>query len=420
MCTRTVCTLTFGCKVNQYEGQALQEELVRQGLTPWEEFKDGADAYVVNTCTVTDTAFREGLRTVRKLSRDNPESLIVVTGCAANSNPEEFRNVNGVVVFGNEDKPGIAAYLAGKLNSKPEGIFKLGISSFPNHTRAFLKVQDGCDLNCSFCIIPAVRGANRSRPLADAVDEARRLVAAGFREIVLTGVHLGSFGKDQDRCSDLPALMRRLLEIPDLARIRLSSIEVNEVSEGLVELMKAEPWRICPHLHVPAQSGTDSVLRAMRRRYSVSQFLRTVERLRAAVPDPSFTTDIIVGFPTETERDFEETLDFCRRVGFSRIHIFPYSHRSGTDASRLPDLAWSVKQDRVLRLEEIAERTGSEYCRAFVGRQVQVVVEQVNGAAQGYTERYVRAQIDAPGVRRGDVVLARGVESHGTTLLCSR
>lgn len=409
---------TFGCKVNQYEGQAIQEELVRQGLTPWEEFQNGADAYIVNTCTVTDAAFREGLKLVRKLSRDNPDSLIVVTGCAANSNPEDFRRINGVVVFGNEDKPGIAGYIAGKLEAKPEGIFNLGISRFPRHTRAFLKVQDGCDLNCTFCIIPAVRGGNQSRAFDDAVAEARRLVESGYREIVLTGVHLGSFGKDRSGRSQLPDLIRAMLKIPELARVRLSSIEINEVSAELIELMKAEPWRVCPHLHVPAQSGSDPVLRDMRRRYNVAQFLKTIDRLRAALPDPSFTTDLIVGFPTETEEHFSATLDFCRRVGFSRVHLFPYSPRQGTVAAGLPDLPWPLKKERMGRLDRLAAQMSEEYAGLFAGRDVQVVVEQVNGIARGYTERYVRAQLASSGLAPGSVVRARGVEAHGSVLLC--
>jgi threonylcarbamoyladenosine tRNA methylthiotransferase MtaB len=419
MCTRTVCTTTFGCKVNQYEGQAIQEELVRHGLTPWDEFQDGADAYIVNTCTVTDSAFKDGLRFVRKVSRNNPQSLIVVTGCAANSNPEEFRRINGVTVFGNEDKPGIASYIAGKLDTRPQNIFQLGITRFPQHTRAFLKVQDGCDLNCSFCIIPQVRGASRSRPFQDALDEAHRLVEAGYKEIVLTGVHLGSFGKERSKHGELPRLMKEMLAIPGLARIRLSSIEINEVTDELIQLIKSEPWRICPHLHVPAQSGTDKVLRDMRRRYSTRQFYDTVGRLASVLPDPSFTTDVIVGFPTETEDDFDATLEFCRRVGFSRIHIFPYSPRHGTDAAALCDLPWPVKKARMERLERLAFEMGQAYAEKFVGRQAEVVIEEVNGVARGYTERYIRAQLPAEGLRQGNVVRMTGVEAHGATLMGS-
>jgi threonylcarbamoyladenosine tRNA methylthiotransferase MtaB len=415
MCTRTVAMATFGCKVNQYEGQAIQEQLIRAGLTPWSELRDGADAYIVNTCTVTDAAFREGLRLVRRLSRRNPGALIAVTGCAADSNGDEFRRIGGVAVFGNQDKPGLASYIAGKFEPARGNIFSLGISRFEGHSRAFLKIQDGCDLKCSFCIIPSVRGASQSRDPADASREARRLVEAGYAEIVLTGVHLGSYGKDRTGRSGLAGLIRELLAIDGLARVRLSSIEINEVDDELIELMAAEPWRVCPHLHVPAQSGSDAVLRAMRRRYSTAQFLRTLDRLRERLDEPSFTTDLIVGFPAEAEPQFEETLEFCRRARFSRVHIFPYSPRQGTDAARMPDLPWEVKKDRVHRLEQTAARVSEDYYRRFSGRQVEIVVERDDG---GYTERYLRARLASGSPGAGRLVRARAVEAHGSMLVC--
>src|SRR5688572_9347454 len=303
--------LTFGCKVNQYESQALQERLKGAGYQVVHP-DDEAEVYVLNTCTVTETAYAEAARTVRRIHRRRPEAEIAVTGCAADSNREDFLRLPGVRrVVVHDEKSALPLILDDpRLNAedlKPS-IFDLQISRFDGHTRAFLKIQDGCDLQCSFCIIPRVRGANVSRPIDEAVDEARRLADAGYREIVLTGVHVGSFGKD---------VAGRTL-IPDL-----------------VEPMRDSGGRFCPHLHLPLQSGDAGVLRAMRRRYSPAQFLRTVDRIRERIEDPSFTTDVIIGFPTETDEAFESTLALCRQVGFSRIHIFPYSHRKGTDASRL-------------------------------------------------------------------------------------
>ncbi len=385
---RTFAFVTFGCKVNQYESQALRERLAARGLAevPAER---GADVIVVNTCTVTEVAAAEAQRTVRRLARRFPFAEITVTGCAADSHREEFLGLPGVRrVAGHAEK----ARLGDDPRLSPEdtrpSIFDLTISRFDGHTRAFLKVEDGCDLNCSFCIIPRVRGAAVSRPLESAVDEARRLVAAGHREIVLTGVHLGSYGKDIAGRPLLAELVERLLGIEGLARVRLSSIEANEINDALIDLMAAEP-RFCPHLHVPLQSGDDEVLRRMRRRYNPRQYLGTLERVAARVPEPSFTTDVIVGFPGETEGQFERTMDLCRSAGFSRIHIFPYSRRRGTDAARLPDLPGRLKKERLHRLERLAAELTDAYARRFVGREVEVLVESEGG----YTERYLRARV---------------------------
>src|SRR5688572_14457190 len=320
--------LTFGCKVNQYESQALQEKIRGAGYQVVGP-DDDAEVYVLNTCTVTETAYAEAARTVRRIHRRRPAAEIAVTGCAADSNRDDFLRMPGVrrVVLHDEksalplliDDPRLTAE-----DLKPS-IFDLKISGFDGHTRAFLKIQDGCDLRCSFCIIPEVRGRNVSRPLDEAVEEAERLAAGGYREIVLTGVHVGSFGKDSAGRSLIPDLVERMLEIPGLDRVRLSSIEANEVDDRLIDSMRDSGGRFCPHFHLPLQSGDADVLRAMRRRYSPDRFLRTIDRIRDKIDEPSFTTDVILGFPTETDAAFENTVDLCRRVGFNRIHIFPYS-----------------------------------------------------------------------------------------------
>jgi threonylcarbamoyladenosine tRNA methylthiotransferase MtaB len=395
---RTFSFVTFGCKVNQYESQALRERFAGRGLA--EVPADaGADLYVLNTCTVTETATSEAQRAVRRIARRFPFAEIAVTGCAADSHRAEFLGLPGVRrVIGHDQKAALDPRLSPE--DVKTSIFDLSISRFDGHTRAFLKVEDGCDLNCSFCIIPRVRGTPLSRPLAAAVEEAKRLIDGGYREIVLTGAHLGAYGKDLERRSMLPDLAERLLALPGLGRLRLSSIEANEISAPLIDLMAAEP-RFCPHLHVPLQSGDDGVLRAMRRRYNGRQFIEALGRVAAKVPDPGFTTDAIVGFPGETEAAFEATMDVCRRAGVHRIHVFPYSRRRGTEAAALPDLPGRVKKERRRRLERLSAELTDAYARRFLGREVDVLVES---DGTGYTERYLKAR--TPGTR-GDLVRAR-------------
>jgi threonylcarbamoyladenosine tRNA methylthiotransferase MtaB len=385
---KTFAFVTFGCKVNQYESQALRERFSRKGLTEVGS-GDGADLFVINTCTVTETATGEAMRTVRRLARRFPFAEITVTGCAADSHKQEFLGLPGVRrVVTHDEKASLCDDPRLSAGDTAPSIFDLTISRFDRHTRAFLKVEDGCDLNCSFCIIPKVRGTAVSRPLESAVDEARRLVDHGYKEIVLTGVHLGSYGKDVAQRSLLPDLVERLLSVRGLARLRLSSIEANEISDPLIAIMASEP-RFCPHLHLPLQSGDDDVLRAMRRRYNRRQYLAACERVAERVADPSFTADVIVGFPGETAEQFENTMDVCRRAGFSRIHIFPYSRRRGTDAALLPDLPGRVKKERLRRLEALAAELTDRYASRFLGREVEVLVEEDGG----YTERYLKARV---------------------------
>jgi threonylcarbamoyladenosine tRNA methylthiotransferase MtaB len=407
---KTVAFVTFGCKVNQYETQGLRERVLGRGYREVDA-ADGADVYVINTCTVTQTAYKEAERVVRRLHRRFPSAEITITGCAADSNRADFEGLDGVRrVVTHDEKSALPLYLDDerlRADDLKPSIFDLSISGFEGHTRAFLKVQDGCDLHCSFCIIPRVRGANVSRDLDECVDEARRLVAHGYREIVVTGVHVGSF-------KELPELFRRLLDIPGLGRARLSSLEANEIHDDLLDVMAASGGRFCPHLHLPMQSGDDAVLRAMRRRYNRSQYLRGVERVRARVPGAAITTDVIVGFPGETDEQFENTVDLVRRCRMSRVHIFPYSHRAGTDASAMQDLPESVKKARLQRLEDVAAGLAREFAAGFVGREVDVLAED---GGKGYTERYVPARMDAPA---GTLARARAIRAENGVLECVR
>lgn len=403
----SVTFLTFGCKVNQYDSQALRERSASRGLVEVPADRE-ADHYVLNTCTVTEAAAEEALREARRIRREHPFAEITVTGCAADTHADAFAPLGRVVPTAAKatlfEDPRLAS---GDLLPS---IFDLQISAFEGHTRAFLKVEDGCDLNCSFCIIPRVRGRARSRSVASAVEEARRLLDRGHRELVLSGVHLGAWGKDLPGRPRLAELAARLLELPGLGRLRLSSLEAPELDDALLDLMASDP-RFCPHLHLPLQSGDAGVLRAMRRRYSPAQFLETCDRIRARLHDPAISTDVIAGFPGETEAAFENTLELCRRAGIARLHAFSYSRRRGTDAAARPELPPRVKKERARRLRALGDALAADHARSFVGREVEVLAE---ADGTGWTERYVRVRTGAP---RNALFRARGAAVRGGVLL---
>ncbi|MBI1246775.1 tRNA (N(6)-L-threonylcarbamoyladenosine(37)-C(2))-methylthiotransferase MtaB [bacterium] len=369
-------TLTLGCKVNQYETELVREGLVRGGYRDADQ-SETADVCVVNTCTVTNEGDSKSRQAIRRLARDNPDSRIVVMGCYATRAPEELKklpNVSEVVT----DKREIPDLL-GRM-----GVIDIpdGISRFGDRHRAYVKVQDGCLLRCSFCIIPYVRPEMYSRPSDEIVDEVRRLAENGFREIVLTGIHLGHYGVDlnkgkpKDQWVRLAQLMQQLSQIDADFRIRLSSIEATEVTKELIEVMATYPDKICPHLHISMQSGSDSVLRRMRRRWGSQRFVDRCQLLKDALDKPSISTDIIVGFPGETEAEFQETCEVSRKVGFSKIHIFPFSPRRGTPAAEMTDqIPGDVKADRRARLAEVEDQTREAYYRNLVGDNLDVLIE---------------------------------------------
>lgn len=403
MCQRHFSVVTLGCKVNQYEGEELAASLEGAGLVRSEP--EIADLILVNTCTVTDVAVSDSVRTVRNLNKAKPTAEIVVTGCAATSDSEKFSAISGVSrIIGNDLKKQIPSLL-GVQNDAIGGIKK-----FTGHTRAFVKVQDGCDLSCSFCIIPMVRGKSRSRPIDDIVREIRHLTSV-YSEVVLTGVHLGLYGHDLDR--SLHNLISAILEQTDVKRLRLSSIECHEISDEIIGLMKSNP-RFVPHLHIPLQAGDDTILRGMRRRYNTRQFENNINRLKDAVPEIGLTTDVIVGFPGETEKLFENTVRFVQRIGFHRLHIFPYSPRKGTDAAKSKDMPGRFKKARLHRLAEVGEELRDSYYSRFVGREVSVLVER---DSSGYSETYMRCRLNGT-FERNAIVRARGVSVECGILNC--
>ena len=369
-------TVTLGCKVNQYETEYVREGLLGIGYEDADS-EDTADLCIVNTCTVTSEGDSKSRQVVRQLSRRNPGTKIVVMGCYATRAPEEVEALPSVVevVTDKRELPD----LLGRFGVTD---IPTGISGFGNRHRAYVKVQDGCMLRCSFCIIPYVRPNLASRPTEHILDEVRRLVDGGYREVVLTGIHLGHYGVEWNRGrpkSDwvrLSTLLERIVELPGDFRVRLSSIEATEITRELVAIMAEHPDRICPHLHISMQSGSDRVLRRMRRRWGRQRFIDRCNLVRDALDQPAFTSDVIVGFPGETEQDFQDTCDTVREVGFSKIHVFPFSARRGTPAADMPDqLPKKLKAERGRRLSALEAELRDEYFQNLHGMSLRVLVE---------------------------------------------
>jgi threonylcarbamoyladenosine tRNA methylthiotransferase MtaB len=403
--------VTLGCKVNQYETQYVKELLEHAG---WAEAGEGerADLCLINTCTVTHEGDAKSRQLIRRLHYDHPGAGVVVLGCYATRDPDAVRRLPGVTQV-IADKGRLVEELA------PYGVTAPlpGISRFDGHQRAFVKVQDGCLLRCAFCIIPSVRPAVRSRPVNEIADEALRLVDSGYQEIVLTGIHLGHYGLDlskgrpKEQWTRLWHLLDRLAELPGDFRIRLSSLEAAEARDDLVRAMAGHP-RVCPHLHLCLQSGSDRVLAAMKRRYRKKGFLERIARIREALDAPAFTTDVIVGFPGETDADFDETCAVLREAGFSRLHVFSYSPREGTPAASLcDDVPPPVKARRREALHALERDLAARYFQGLVGRTLDVLVEggdpQRPGHARGTSCRFAPVSFpgDAPALLRRRVAV---------------
>jgi len=405
---QTYLVYVLGCKVNQYDGQQIEQLLERYGLEKTDQ-TDDADVIVVHTCGVTAAAAQKSRQTIRRMQRDNPLAHVIVTGCAAN---DELTRIDQDPVFRIPAGADWIQRLAEQVDSiaTPNSIALDGIetdtftiSHFGDHTRAFLKVQDGCDIGCSFCIIPQLRKEPRDKAIVDAVREATALTKAGYREIVVTGVSVGLYGRETG--SSLAEMLQHLVEIPDIGRIRLSSLHPGELTDDLLEVWASAP-NIMPHLHLSLQSGSDAVLHAMRRGYTSEDYYNAVERARAALDNPAFTTDVIVGFPGETETYFQESYDFCRQVGFSKMHIFTYSPRPKTMAARMPrQINGAVATERSERLHALGESLALDYHRQFIGKKIEVLVEQhKEGVAGGYSEHYIPVEFPSQGSRRKQLV----------------
>ena len=392
---------TLGCKVNIYESEYVEELLKNHGyiIVPFDEM---ADIYIINTCSVTNESDRKSRKMIHQAKKRNDKAIIVAMGCYSQTHAEA---IDADIVIGSQDKSKILEYLD-QYFSHSESIKKLydvreetffeamNIHHFDNHTRAFVKIQDGCNAFCSYCIIPYARGRARSKKYEDVVSEVSELVLNGYQEIVLTGIHTGRYGLDLENMN-LEKLLRRLVEIPNIYRIRLSSIEVNEVTDGIIDLMKSSPV-IARHLHIPLQSGSDKILRRMNRCYDVAEFEEKVKKIREIDPDISLTTDLIVGFPGEMEEDFLETLDTLKRIHFTKIHTFPYSKRENTPASVMKDqVDGIVKKRRVKEVLKLSNEMERAFYEKYLGRTLPGLSEcSKKGEVSILTSNYIQVSVD--------------------------
>ena len=421
---RTVAFHTLGCKVNQYDSQAMLELFEAAGYEV-RPFSGPADVYVVNTCTVTGTGDKKSLNAVRRALRQNPAAEVVIAGCLAQRDGEKLLSTGARLVIGNARRGDVVKLLEeavekGQRLAAVEDILRvpyepLSISRHEGHTRAILKIQEGCDRYCTYCIIPSVRGGIRSRKPEDIAREAARLARAGFQELVLTGIHLTSYGRDLNGETLLNAI--RASDQEGVSRIRLGSLEPVIVTEDFVRALAREP-KVCPQFHLALQSGSDPVLRRMRRRYTTEEFRRACALLRQFFPGCAITTDVITGFPGETEAEFEETLAFCREIGFARMHVFPYSARQGTPAASMPhQVPRALREERARRLIAVGSALARDFRAAQVGSTVEVLVEEKDeaGVAQGYTAQYVSCRF--PGGEAGRMARVRvtGFDDEGLT-----
>ena len=391
-------TVTLGCKVNQYETEFVREGLLGIGYSDAAQ-DEAADVCVVNTCTVTNEGDSKSRQTIRRIHRDNPDARLIVMGCYATRAPDEVSQLPGVaeVVTDKRELPDLLGRFG--VVDIPTGISGLG-----HRSRAYVKVQDGCLLRCSYCIIPKVRPDMYSRPMPHVLDEIRRMVQNGYREIVLTGVHLGHYGvdfnrgKSKEEWTRLSHLVRQIVAIDPEFRVRLSSIEATEVTRELIDVMGEFPDQVCPHLHVCLQSGSDSVLRRMKRRWGAKRFVDRCRLVSEELDHPAFTTDVIVGFPGETDEEFEETLQVCRDVGFSKIHMFPFSARRDTPAAEMKDqIPKSVKSERASRLADLEKELKANYLDQLKGKRLRVLVESSeDGISKGTSCRYATVRLNQP------------------------
>lgn len=401
---RTVSFTTLGCKVNQYDSQAMLEAFERHGYAAAAPGAP-ADVYVVNTCTVTGTGDKKSMQLIRRCLRRNPGAELVVTGCLAQRMGAALRDTGARLILGTQYRGRVVELLEEAIEKNirmvaVDGIDHapyepLSIHSHEGYTRAVMKIQEGCDNHCTYCIIPSVRGGVRSRPVSDIQREAAALAQAGFRELVLTGIHLTSYGRDLTNRPSLGEAVRAACSPAGVVRVRLGSLEPRVATDAFVAALKELP-EVCPQFHLALQSGSDAVLARMKRGYNTAQFMAAVERIRAAWPDAAFTTDVIVGFPGETEQEFEQTLQFCRAVGFARLHVFPFSPREGTPAAQMDgQRSENVKAGRVKRLIALGEELMHAYHERFLYQVKPVLLEEKlqDGLLAGYTPEYIHVRV---------------------------
>lgn len=399
---KSYIAISLGCKVNSYEVSALTMRLQELGYV---EDKTNPTVAIINTCSVTATADQKSRQHIRKLINNYPNALVVVMGCYSQGHHDFIsKEIKPNIITGTSNRNKLVElienYTSGVIdvtesNPRLYQYEELGITNHSENVRAYLKIEDGCDNFCSYCLIPYRRGRTRSRNHEQILKEAVSLVENSYKEIVLTGIHIGGYGRDLDNDS-FSKLVEDILNIKNLYRLRISSIEESEIDESLIKLIN-ERDNLANHFHIPLQSGSDTVLKRMNRKYDCEQFLSKIELIRKACPNVALTTDVITGFPGETEEEFEETYEFIKKCGFNMLHVFPYSSREGTVASRMPNqIDPRIKKERALRLIELSNKLWDKYCNNFVGKEVEVLIEQYdekNHFNVGHTSNYLEVKI---------------------------
>lgn len=391
--------ITLGCKVNSYESEIMKELLLKAG---YKEVEEQPEVTIINTCTVTNMADSKSKKMVRRYKRENPNTILVVCGCSSQNNKEEYENMDIDILLGNKDKSKIVTIINNfKSNNKKYIKFyddrnlnfeDMVVNEFTSHARAFVKIQDGCNNYCSYCIIPYVRGNIRSKDFNKTLDEIKTLVKNNHKEIVLTGIHTGSYGYGLGY--DLSDLLHEMAKIENLERIRISSIEITELNDKFLKELK-ENDKICNHMHIPLQAGSDEILKKMNRKYDLNYFFNKIEEIRRIRPDISITTDVIVGHPYETDELFEKTVETCKKLKFAKIHVFPYSKREGTPSSRMDNqVNDSIKKVRSHKLLEVSNELEKEYAKKFIGKTLDVLIEEnYDDKSVGHTSNYLKIEI---------------------------
>ncbi|MBE6157218.1 MAG: tRNA (N(6)-L-threonylcarbamoyladenosine(37)-C(2))-methylthiotransferase MtaB [Firmicutes bacterium] len=397
---KKVGILSLGCKVNMYESEFVSNILKNAGYEIC-DFNDECDVYIINTCTVTNTSDIKSRKMIRKAIKNNPDACVVAMGCFVAANKDV--DIPGLdIIIGNKDKSKIVELLDEYFNKK-EKIKRLYdneidefedmyIDSFPGRTRAFVKIQDGCENFCTYCIIPYVRGKCRSKEESKVISEVKDLVKNGYKEVVLTGIHTGSYGVDLD--TSFADLLEKLVQIKGLERLRISSIETTELNEDVLNIIKNSKI-IVDHLHIPIQAGSDEVLKLMNRKYNLEFFFNKIAEIRSIRPEISISTDLIVGFPGETDELFEHTIDTVKKLKFTKIHVFPYSEREGTKSMELPNhLSNEIKKARARKMLEVSRELEINYMKKYLGKEVEVLVEEYkDGVSLGHTGNFLHVKV---------------------------
>lgn len=399
---------TLGCKVNIYESEYIINILKENGYQIV-DFDSKADIYIINTCTVTNTSDKKSEKMIKRARKQNKDAIIIAMGCHAQIKGD---NIDADIIIGNKDKSKIISLIEEyqENKNKIKRIYNLDnvsfedmyISSFNSHTRAFVKIQDGCDAFCSYCIIPYARGPIRSKDPKTVIKEITSLVENGYKEIILTGIHTGKYGKDINYTFE--QLLKDIIKIKNLYRIRISSIEINELTDPILNLIK-DNQVIAKHLHIPLQSGSDKILKLMDRKYDLKFYKDRIEKIRKMIKDVSITTDLIVGFPNEDEKDMEDTLKFIKEIKFTKIHTFPYSKREGTKAASMENqIDETIKRKRVKTVLELSDQLEQDFYQSKLNKTEELIIEQTkDGKSYGYTSNYIKVEINSP-LRPNEVI----------------